>query len=224
MEGGNLCTRILESCNVGSSDRNWVVTQYILRSTDVSYPLNVTVELDANTQQECLDSTMCQSGNLRVYYYPSDGPVATNEQLDTDNYVEFGSTQLTLASETYSFSFGLGETYDRFYVAVVDDGYCVRLRRLVVFYTVCITGGTDPQVVYPVVPVGVTDVPATASCAETFQLSPGSSLSITCNTNGMFSGSPDCSTCIGGYFMLNGGCFGKMDLHLTLFVLRKLSL
>ena len=155
---------------------------------------------------------------------PSDGPVATNEQLNTANYVEFGATQLTLASETYSYSFGLDEMYDRFYVAVVDDGYCVTLRRLAVFYSVCITGETDPQVVYPVVPVGVTEVLATASCAETFQLSPGSSLSITCNTNGMFSGSPDCSTCIGGYFMRNGGCFGKLDLHLTFIDLRKLSL
>ena len=184
------------------------MTQYILRSTNVSHPIKVTVELDAHTTQDCLDSTMCESGNARVYYYPSDGPVASNEQLNTANYVEIGATQLTLSSEAYSYSFFLDGTYDRFYVAVVDDGYCVWLRRLLVFYSACTAEATQ-QVVYPVVPIGETGVPANASCSDRFAPSPGSSLSITCNPDGTFSGSPDCSTCIGGHFMFNGDCFGE---------------
>ena len=208
-ESGNFCDRTLESCDLESSVKNWVITQSILRTSNVSYPLKVTVQLEADTTQSCVDSQTCSSGTAGVYYYPSNGEAAGNERTNTDNYVSIVTTSLTITPKTHSFSFGLDANYDRFYIAVVDQGYCVTLRKLHVFYNTCIAETTSKNVVYPSIPVGDTTVPATASCSGSFAPSPGSSLDITCNPDGTFSGSPDCSICQGGHFMSSGQCLRK---------------
>ena len=215
-EGGNLCSRTLTSCDTSSSESNWVVTQYVLRTSDVPYPLRITVEVVANTMQTCLDSQTCSKGDVGIFYFPSNGPIGANEQLTTTNYALAGSTALTIsANSVLTFSFNLDATYDRFYVAVVDRGYCVVLRELRVFYSTCAAETVD-NVVYPSTPIGGAGVSATASCSGEFAPSLGSSLSITCNPDGSFSGTPNCSSCIGGHFMFNGQCLGESRSIYTL--------
>ena len=209
-ESGNFCDRSLESCDVGSSASNWVITQSILRTSDVSYPLKITVELDADTTQSCLDSQTCSSGKVGVYYYPRNGEAAGNERTNTDNYISIGTTSLEITPNTPSFSFGLDASYDRFYIAVVDQGYCMTLRQLRVYYSTCISETTSENVVYPSTPVGDSTVPTTASCSGSFASNPSSSLDITCNPDGTFSGSPNCSICQGGHIMSSGQCHRKL--------------
>ena len=177
VEGGNLCDRSLTSCDTTSLESNWLVTQYILRNSTVSYPLQITVELLANTMQSCLESATCNSGRVGVYYYPSNGAVGNNEQLTTNNYVLIETTALTAIPGIRSFSFSLEATYDRFYIAVVDQGYCVTLRQLRVYYSACIADMLN-NVIYPATPVGNAGVPAVASCSGSFAPSPGSSLDL----------------------------------------------
>ena len=62
---------------------------------------------------------------------------------------------------------------------------------------------------YPNTPVGASDVTTSASCEANAAVNPGASLSITCNTDGTYSGSPNCS-CAGGYLLTGETCTGEI--------------
>ena len=200
---GSFCTRRIENSCTSSTD-NWLVTQYISKSADVSYELEITVDITGDA-----DSTNA----IKVYYYPSDGAITSGEQLNANNYNLIGSPSFGAATQKKSLTFSLGGQYDRFYIAIVEDNSCFTLRRLQVSYSQCLTE-TVGLVVYPNTPIGTGAVTISASCKANAEGSPSSSLSITCNTNGTYSGSPSCS-CKGGYFSSGEACFGEIIQYLV---------
>ena len=147
------------------------------------------------------------SDAIEVYYYPSDGAIARGARLDTSNYIPIGNVSFGVRSTREVVTFFLDSRFDRFYIAFVEEDSCFVLRRLRVWYSFCPTA-TDGLVVYPKTPVGDRALTALASCKANATVSPGSSLSITCNTNGTYSNSPDCS-CIGGHIESGEACYGE---------------
>ena len=156
-------------------------------------------------------------GTIKVHYYPSNGPIASNAQLNSDNYEFIGS--LFFNASVYdekSLSFTLGSHFDRFYVAIEINYTCFTLRGLKVSFNVC---QKDPEglVVFPFTPIGSSAATVSAKCTYNAIVSPGSSLTITCNTNGTYSGSPSCS-CEGGHFESGQSCQREITMHGVLYV------
>ena len=199
---GSQCFRTLTSCSPSSD--NWVFTQYISKTADVTYALGISVDIEGDTSS----CDGCNSNAVKVYYYPNNGPFASGAQLNTDNYILIGNASFGATVEKQSLSFSLGSQYDRFYIAMVAEDTCFTFDRLLVSYKVCLMEMVA-LVIYPETPIGASGVSTSASCAANATLSLGSSLSITCGTNGSYSGSPTCS-CVDGYFLAGETCNGKI--------------
>ena len=191
------------SCDLSSD--NWLVTQYINKSADVNYALEITVDIQGETRT----CSRC-SNAIKVYYYPSNGPIANEAQLNTVNYFLIESVVFGTMAEEVSLTFSLGTQFDRFYIGIVEENSCFTLRRLRVSYSFCSmeTGGL---VIYPNTTIGASAVSTSASCKANAIVSPGASLLITCNTNGIYSGSPSCA-CVSGYFSTGEACAGEITL------------
>ena len=157
--------------------------------------MNISVQIEGDSST---------SGAIKVHYFPSNGPITTNAQLNTANYYLIESLSFTPSSEEKSATFALGSEYDRFYIAIKVENTCFILRRLKVSYNVC---HSDPEglVVFPDTPIGTSAATVSAKCTDNAMVSPGSSLTITCNTDGTFFGSPSCS-CDGGHFESGESC------------------
>ena len=208
MEGYTNCQTKFTGCN--SSNGNWLITQYINKKADVTYAIEITVETHTRSiTREC--SLPCDYG-LHIYYYPSNGPVANGAQLNTSNYIYAGemvtSTALTLTSHV---TFSLSSQFDRFYIAIEAKKICIEMFHVKVSYKLCPKKNVG-LVVYPSTPIGASAANTSASCKANAIVSPNTSLSIVCKTNGAFSGSPEC-LCAGGYFSTGKACYGENSEH-----------
>ena len=203
-----MCGQMVWSCNPSN---DWLVTQYISKTAEVTYALTITVALQGDTSS----CSSCNSNAVKVYYYPSVGPIASGAQLIADNYNFVDSVLFGMNTKEKSVTFALGGEYDRFYIAIVAENTCpINLRRLLVSYEVCPTK-TVGLVVYPGTPIGSSSVMTNSSCKNNADVSLDGSLSITCNANGTFSGSPSCS-CIGGHIQSGEAC--DREITHTLYV------
>ena len=187
----------MKSCNSESESENWLVTQYISRTADVTYPLKITVDLEG-------DAT--SNDAIEVHYYPSNGPIESGAQLNASNYVPIGNVSFDTRSSREVVTFFLDSQFDRFYVAIVEENSCFTLRRLRVWYSLC-PAASDGLVVYPATPVGESAIDVLYSCKDNSVID-GPSLTVTCNPNGTYSGFPICA-CIGGYIESGEACHGE---------------
>ena len=199
---------MVKSCN--SSTNDWLITQYISKTAHVTYAVAITVDIQGDT----LSCSGCKSNAVKVYYYPSDGPIANGAQLNMNNYDMINSVSFGVSTQEKSVTFSLGGEYDRFYIAIVAENVCFTLRKLLVSYKVCPTE-TVGLVVYPDTPIGSSSVMTNGSCKANAAAIWGDSLTITCNTDGTFSGSPSCS-CVGGHFQSGEACYREIThaLHM----------
>ena len=203
-----MCGQRVKSCN--SSTDGWLVTQYISKTADVTYALAITVDIQGDTSS----CSGCNSNAVKVYYYPSHGPIASGAQLNANNYNMIDIASFGVSTQEKSVSFSLGGQYDKFYIAIVAENTCFTLRRLLVSYEVCLMK-KQGLVIYPDTPIGSSSVMTNGSCKANADVSLGGSLSITCNTDGTFSGSPSCS-CVGGHFQSGEACYREIThaLHM----------
>ena len=195
-----MCGQRVKSCD--SSTDGWLVTQYISKTSDVNYPVTITVDIQGDRETSSCSS--CTSNVVKVYYYPSDGAITSNAQLNTKNYNMIGSVSFGVSTQEKSVTFSLGGQYDRFYIAIVAENICFTLRRLLVSYEVCPTE-TVGLVIYPDTPIG-TNADSSAKCKANAGVVPGGNLNITCNADRTFSGTPSCS-CLGGSFQSGEACY-----------------
>ena len=169
----------------------------------MDYAINISVAVEGDSSS---------SGTIKVHYFPSDGPITTNAQLNTANYIFFKSVPYTPSSEEKTVTFNLASQYDRFYIAIEVENTCFTLRDLHVSYNnVC---RSDPKglVVYPDTPIGNSTTTTSAKCTDSAIVSSGSSLTITCNTDGTFSAVPSCF-CGSGQFESGGNCHREIIVH-----------
>ena len=136
-ENGNFCSRTLESGGTNSSGA-WVVTQSILRTSRVSYPLKINVEMYAEREPPESCFRVCTIVVVGVYYLPSKGEVGNDQRLNIANYEPVELTEPPTTATYFTLSFNLSASYDRFYMAVRKpnpDYITMKLRGLRVFYT-----------------------------------------------------------------------------------------
>ena len=132
---GGLCVSQPRSCDFREStpQENWFFTQYI-RYTVVTENL-VFVNITTNFQ-ECRLNPSCTQVYLDMYRYERDGVDATAARNTTNyQFVRRIEPPSDFSGQQYteSFSFPSGNT-NGFYLGVRDNGTCVNLLRLQVYY------------------------------------------------------------------------------------------
>ena len=205
---GGLCAAQPRSCDFreGTPQNNWLFTQYI-RYIDAK---EVIVNITANFQ-ECRQNPSCNQLYVDMYRYERNGVDATAARTTTNYQLvrrieqpsNFGQQQYAA-----SFSFTPSGNTNGFYLGFRDTGTCINLQRLQVYYN-GLQPVVDPPVVCPEVgrpPQGST-VPVTCSCPGNSTVTPGSSLQLTCHSDGTCDGNPLCQ-CNEGYREITGGCIG----------------
>ena len=142
-----------------------------------------------------------------VYYYPSNARVANGRKLNATSFIPIASLSFGSTTTEESLTFSLEREFDSFHIAIEVENSCFTLKRLRVSYKFC-SMETAGLVIYPNTPIGASAVVSSASCKANAIVSPNAFLRIVCNTNGTYSGSPNCS-CVSGYFSMGGICKGK---------------
>ena len=134
---GGLCAAQPRSCDFrdGTPQDNWFFTQYI-RYTDATQD-SVFVNITANFQ-ECRLNPGCTQLYIDMYRYERNGVDATAAR-DTNNYqfVRRIEQPSDFSGQQYaaSFFFASGDT-NGFYLGFRDNGTCVNILRLQVYYSV----------------------------------------------------------------------------------------
>ena len=131
---GGLCAAQPRSCDFreATPQENWFFTQYI-RYTDAT---EVFVNITANFQ-ECRLNPACTPLYVSMYRYERDGVDATAAR-NTSNY-QFEQhivqpSDFTEQQYTDSFSFNRSPNTNGFYLGFRDNGTCVNILRLQVYY------------------------------------------------------------------------------------------
>ena len=121
-------------------------------------------------------------------------------------YLQYTSQLLGLpcgGTSPVSSSFVLSEGQNGFYIAIQDPGACVIIRRLVVYRKRCPTRQVG-LVLYPETPAPLTHVSVEANCVSN---AAGTGLTLMCNSEGVWSGTPQCQ-CNPGYRTEGSSCTG----------------
>ena len=206
---GGLCAAQPRSCDfrMGTPQENWFFTQYI----EYRKALQVFINISA-TFTECRLNPTCSELFVNMYLYERNG----NDDKEARNPVNYktGVKHIKLpvgfSQQVYEtfFNFTPSGNTNGFYLGVKDTGTCINLQRLQVYYI-----GLQPVVDHPVVcpevgrpPQGST-VPVTCSCPGNSTVAPGSSLQLTCFSDGTCDSIPSCH-CNEGYREMTGACVG----------------
>ena len=192
---------------------NWLITQYINISNPLVTDLNVNATF-ANTA-ECTGSC---SQNIPIHFYWTN-TINDAERNDTSNFgcvagrlVHIGNNGMM--RESANVVIPVSEGFNGAYLALVDQGTCVYISKLVVSYTVCPAQNLNliiyPQIIAPTIN-NPADKIVPATCVE--GASTLGSESLECNIGGIWGtiDSPICQ-CDSGYQMngssLNASCEG----------------
>ena len=194
---------------------NWLITQYINISNPDVTDLNVNATFATNVgSSECTGSCV-QSVPIHFYWTNT---LNNTERIDTSNYGDAAARLLHIGNngmrESASLVTPVSAGFNGMYLALVDEGTCVFMNRLVVSYTVCPAQNLDlisyPQTVAPTIN-NVADKLVPVSCVE--GASSIEAVSLQCNIGGLWGsmGTTVCQ-CDPGYQLegagLNASCKG----------------
>ena len=205
---GGLCAAQPRSCDFreGIPQDNWFFTQYInyINATEVF--VNITANF-----QECRLNSACTQLYVDMYRYERDGVDATAARNTTNyQFVRRIEQPSGFSQQQYaaSFNFTPSGNTNGFYLGFRDTGTCLNILRLQVYYII-ICPVVDPPVVCPKVgqPRQGSTVQVSCSCPANSIVTPGSSLQLTCHSDGTCDGNPSCQ-CNEGYREVTGGCVG----------------
>ena len=165
------CVHQLVSCYFTfGRQNNWLITQYINISNPDVTDLNVNANFSTNVgSSECTGSCV-QSVPIHFYWTNT---LNETERNDTSNYGDAVARLLHIGNngmrESANLVTPVSAGFNGMYLALVDEGTCVYISRLVVSYTVCPAQNLDlisyPQTVAPTVN-NVADKQVPVSCVE----------------------------------------------------------
>jgi ephrin-B len=125
--GGLFCAEETHVCGRESGPQeNWMITQHI--STNVS---TILVMIDSNLDIPCPSFTPSCVDDLSLYVWET-SMQTTTLALETDNYRFIANVSSGEQVVTVQLSSGSG-----FYLGMRDNGTCVSVRRVLVYYSVC---------------------------------------------------------------------------------------
>ena len=132
------CNHNILSCySDNGAQNNWLITQYINISTTEVTDLNVSATFSTSTLP-CIAGQCSQNVPVRVYW--TNTPEET-ERNDTSNYNIIATRLLHITNDGQKESdhedVEVPSNITGLYLALVDEGTCVSITRLVVSYNVC---------------------------------------------------------------------------------------
>ena len=139
------CRQQINACgfDIGPQS-NWVITQYIRRPFSNLTQVSVLVEFEMSG----CDSLSCEKTFVLTTY---EAPMlSAAEARDTNRFrmvsriATSDDSRQTRQNRTTELDFETNE--DGFYLAIVDEGTCIGITRVIVFYNVC-PGGVEDLVV-----------------------------------------------------------------------------
>ena len=193
---------------------NWLITQYINISNPSVTDLNVNATYATNVDQgECTGSC---TQNVPIHFYWTN-TLNETERNDTSNYGDVAARLVHIGNngvrENANLVIPVPQGFNGAYLALVDEGTCVYISRLVVSYTVCPAQNLDlvsyPQIVAPTVK-NVDDKMVPVTCVEGASTIEPESLE--CNIGGTWGSIDSPCQCDPGYQLngtgLNASCEG----------------
>ena len=184
------CVHQLVSCYFTfGQQNNWLITQYINISNPDVTDLNVNANFSTNVgSSECTGSCV-QSVPIHFYWTNT---LNETERNDTSNFGDAVARLLHIGNngmrESANLVTPVSAGFNGMYLALVDEGTCVYISRLVVSYTVCPAQNLDlisyPQTVAPTVN-NVADKQVPVSCVEGAS-STAEAESLECNFGGLW--------------------------------------
>ena len=178
---------------------NWLFTQYIDASkpaddSDVTIYVNITYRI-----KRCITRGLfrCRKGFEIRHYIPID---LLDSPRNMNSYVSLANLSIDDSQKVEQFT--LSRNQYGFYLALIDEGACVTVNRLIVYHLSC------PQqqhglVLYPRTPAPVRGQnPVNVSCVENADVSNNS---LSCDSEGNWQGSPEC-ICNPGYVDDHDSC------------------
>ena len=201
----------------GAQD-NWLITQYINISNPSVTDLNVNATYATNADQgECTGSCI---QNVPIHFYWTN-TLNKTERNDTGNYGGVAGRLVHIGNngvrESANLVIPVPQGFNGAYLALVDEGTCVYISRLVVSYTVCPAQNLDlisyPQITAPTVN-NVEDKMVSVKCVKGASTIEPQSLE--CNIGGIWGSLDSPCQCDPGYQLngtgLNASCEGMLLL------------
>ena len=169
--------------------------------------LKITVTFSANPNCR----SQCSQQTFELWTYQTDEPDEVNR--GNISYYSYAEVRLIhTASEGFTIDpEEIDVSSSGLYLAVLDQGSCTVINRIVVFYNVC-PYRVSNKAVYPetLAPQTVTDGDreVTATCIENASPSSTDSLNLVCRFTGLWTRNASC-VCNPGYEATNTSCQGK---------------
>ena len=213
------CVHELVSCYfTNGPQNNWLITQYINISNPIVTDLNVNATFATNVDTCTTGSPCVQSVPIHFYWTNT---LNDTERNDTSNYGDPAARLLHIGNngmrESANLVTPVSAGFNGMYLALVDEGTCVSISRLVVSYTVCLAQNLDlisyPQTIAPTLN-NIADKLVPVSCVEGASSTEAESLE--CNIGGLWGsmGTTVCQ-CDSGYQLegtgLNASCKGMSE-------------
>ena len=214
-EQGVECVSEVTVCGYqGGTQNNWLITQHINTTLENRARLSqVTLQVDyvqnmcptdggGNTCQRVFDVRKFQTSSINA-----------TAAREPSNYMLVGSLTTRVASEdqTTLQDINLDGGESGFYLAIIDPGTCIVIRRLVVFYRVCPAETVNlvarPRLLAP--PVGSAPLPITVGCVENASPASGDIVTLTCLSEGKWLDSTDGCRCNSGLVPFGEQCVGE---------------
>ena len=176
-----VCRQSVTVCGFGEGvQNNWLITQYISRTVNGALLHQVSVQVEFELSG-CTDM-MCQRGfSLTIFETSRESGLLSS---DTNNFqlaTRLSATDDTKQNQTRDLNFGSEES--GFYVAIVDDGTCVVITRILVFYKNFCPPGNEELVIRPITTVS-TEIEA--ECVAGASSANGDAVRLRCGEDGMW--------------------------------------
>ena len=188
-ESNTQCQQSVQVCDFfnGLQD-NWLITQLINRTVNGTRlpQVSVTIELE---QQGCTTELSCQqSFNAHVYETSSENDAAARNINNYRQVQRITPVKTTSEKENITITFTFNTGHSSFYFAIQDEGTCITITRLIVFYHVCPSQTIDlthtPETIAPV--TGSPPITVKGHCVEKALTEDDCAPKLTCSPGGIW--------------------------------------
>ena len=182
------------------SQENWLFTQFIkiMAPPNTNHNISVVIEI-GYTLTNCFRRFGCTPA-FEIYQFNTSGSQPRDVYTNTSNYHRIERKTGTTTGQTImTIDVTVTPDIEGFYLAVRDRTSCIEINQLKVFRHECATK-QEGLVVFSDNAAPVEDsMTVTTECMP--NASPATDMSVTCDSSGYWTGSPEC-VCDPGYIMI----------------------
>ena len=180
---------------------NWLFTQHIRKDIDPDLDVDYTITIFVNITYRINNCPAMECGrSFKILNYKVNSPQSQSNYRNTGRYSLIGTPDTLFTETTETFEFTLSRSEHGFYLAFQDEGTCVTISRVIVYYQRC-PANVDGLVIRPeiIFPRRGAENPISGRASCKANSTNTNSLELTANPDLTCSGNPVCA-CIPGHF------------------------